>query len=106
MGCSTAYWLTKAGCSVLLLEQASMACGASGMAAAMLESVGHGATLVQDDPLEALARASLSVHHELAQALPEESGVDIGYREHLSLQPAFTAAEVATLQPYALILHA
>ena len=43
MGCGTAYWLTKAGYKVLVLEQEAIARGASGMAAAMLESVGHGA---------------------------------------------------------------
>ena len=45
MGCGTAYWLTKAGYKVLVLEREGIASGASGMAAAMLESVGHGATL-------------------------------------------------------------
>jgi glycine oxidase len=75
------------------------------MAAAMLESVGHGAGLPLDDPLAELARASFALHQELARQLPEESGVDIGYRENPVLHPAFTTAEVATLKPRALALH-
>jgi glycine/D-amino acid oxidase-like deaminating enzyme len=34
MGCGTAYWLSKAGYNILVLEQEAIACGASGMAAA------------------------------------------------------------------------
>ena len=34
MGCSAAYWLSKAGCKVLLLEKEEVAVGASGMASA------------------------------------------------------------------------
>jgi glycine oxidase len=105
MGCGTAYWLTRAGYRVLVLEQESIACGASGMAAAMLESVGHGARLPLDDPLAELARASFALHQELAQQLPQESGVDIGYRENPVIHPAFTPAEVAALKPRALALH-
>src|SRR2546426_12055285 len=60
MGCGTAYWLSKAGYKVLVLEQEAIACGASGVAAAMLEAVGHGAHLAANDPLTAFARAGLS----------------------------------------------
>jgi glycine oxidase len=88
-----------------MLEQESIACGASGMAAAMLESVGHGARLPLDDPLAELARASFALHQELAQQLPEDSGVDTGYRENPVIHPAFTAEEVANLKPQALALH-
>jgi choline dehydrogenase-like flavoprotein len=68
MGCGTAYWLTRAGQRVLVLEQEAIACGASGMAAAMLESVGHGARLLPSDPLAELARASFTVHQVCAGA--------------------------------------
>lgn len=105
MGCGTAYWLTKAGYKVLVLEQEAIACGASGVAAAMLEAVGHGATLPGDDPLTELASASFQLHQELRHTLPEESGVDIGYRENPVMHPAFTVAEVAALKPLALTLH-
>ena len=65
MGCGTAYWLSKAGYKVLVLEQEAIACGASGVAAAMLEAVGHGAHLAVNDPLTAFARAGFELHQEL-----------------------------------------
>ena len=42
MGCGTAYWLSKAGYTVLVLEQEATACGASGVAAAMLRQLAMG----------------------------------------------------------------
>lgn len=106
MGCGTAYWLSNRGFKVTVLEQESIACGASGMAAAMLESVGHGAHLTLHDPLAELARASFHLHHELANCLREESGVDIGFRDNPVLHPAFREPEVAELKPHALALAA
>lgn len=105
MGCGTAYWLSREGCKVLVLEQEAIACGASGVAAAMLESVGHGAMLTVADPLTELGRASFQLHQELRQRLWEEVRIDIGYREHPVLHPAFSDAEVALLQPQALALQ-
>src|SRR5919198_792686 len=102
MGCGTAYWLSKAGYKVLVLEQEAIACGASGVAAAMLEAVGHGAHLSVNDPLTTFARAGFELHQELQPVLLEESGVDIGYRENPVIHPAFTPAEAETLQAYAL----
>lgn len=105
MGCGVAYWLSEAGVKVLVLEQEAIACGASGVAAAMLEAVGHGATLPGDDPLTDLARASFHLHQELRHTLPAASGVDIGYRENPILYPAFTAEEATTLQSHAAALQ-
>src|SRR4030095_9272091 len=102
MGCGTAYWLSKAGYKVLVLEQEAIACGASGVAAAMLEAVGHGAHLTTNDPLTAFARAGFEPHQALPPVLLEESGIDIGYRENPVIHPAFTTAEAETLQAYAL----
>jgi glycine oxidase len=102
MGCGTAYWLSKAGYKILVLEQEAIACGASGMAAAMLEAVGHGAQLSAHDPLTAFARAGFHLHQELQAVLLEESGVDIGYRENPVIHLAFTLAEAETLHAYAL----
>lgn len=104
MGCGTAYWLAKAGYKVLVLEQEGIASGASGMAAAMLESVGHGAKLLLNDPMADLARASFVQHQEWARVLPEESGVDTGYRESPLVHPVFSPEELATLKPQALEL--
>jgi glycine oxidase len=102
MGCGTAYWLSQAGYKVLVLEQEAIACGASGVAAAMLEAVGHGAQLAANDPLSAFARAGFELHQTLQPVLLEESGIDIGYRENPVIHPAFTIAEAETLQAYAL----
>jgi glycine oxidase len=105
MGCGTAYWLSKAGLRVVVIEQESIACGASGMAAAMLESVGHGARLAVHDPLAELVQASFAQHQELARTLPEESGIDTGFKENPVLHPAFTADDMAQLRPLACDLH-
>ena len=102
MGCGTAYWLSKAGYTVLVLEQEAIACGASGVAAAMLEAVGHGAHLAAHDPLTAFARAGFELHQELQPVLLQESGIDIGYRTNPVIHPAFTTVEAETLQAYAL----
>jgi glycine oxidase len=101
MGCGTAYWLSKDGYKVVVLEQEAIACGASGVAAAMLEAVGHGAHLGANDPLTAFARAGFELHRTLRPLLLEESGVDIGYRENPVIHPAFTTAEAESLQAYA-----
>ena len=90
------------GHKILVLEQEAIACGASGMAAAMLEAVGHGAQLSTHDPLTAFARAGFHLHQELQPVLLEESGVDTGYRENPVIHPAFTPAEAETLHAYAL----
>jgi glycine oxidase len=104
MGCGTAYWLAKAGYKVLVLEPEGIASGASGMAAAMLESVGHGAKLLLNDPMAALARASFVQHQAWSRLLPEESGVDTGYRENPVIHPVFAPEELAMLKPQALDL--
>ena len=101
MGCGTAYWLTQAGYHVLILEQESVAHGASGMASAMLESVGHGTHVRLDDPLTELAEASFAQHQIWGRLLPEETGIDTGYREHVVIHPVFTESEWETRKPQA-----
>jgi glycine oxidase len=105
MGCGTAYWLTRAGCKVLVLEQQSLAHGASGVAAAMLEAVGHGAKLDSQSGLAKFARHSFLQHGELWRVLQEESGVDIGYRENPVIYPVFSEGEIADMKPTALDLR-
>ena len=105
MGCGTAYWLSQAGCSVLVLERDGIASGASGMAAAMLESVGHGAHLSLNDPMAELAKASFEQHRVWSQQLPDVSGVKTGYRENPLVHPVFSPAELAALKPQALALQ-
>jgi glycine oxidase len=98
MGCSAAYWLSKAGCKVLLLEKEAVAVGASGMASAHWFMASRRAmeTLV-DVRLAELFWLSYHLHEELAHVLPQESGIDIGYREHPAILPAFAENEAENL---------
>ena len=100
MGCSAAYWLSKEGCKVLILEKEAIAAGASGMASAHWATDGGAAQeVLGDSRLGELGRLSARLHRELARVLPQETGIDIGYREHLAVHPAFSAEEVESLNP-------
>jgi len=100
MGCSAAYWLSKEGYKVLTLEKEAVAAGASGMSAAHWLAVGRSAReVLQDGWLTELGWLSCKLHQELACVLPQESGIDIGYREHPAIQPAFSMEEVESLKP-------
>jgi glycine oxidase len=87
MGCSAAYWLSKEGYKVLMLEKEAVAAGASGMASA------HWRKALEDGRLSELAWLSSQLHQELARVLSQESGIDIGYREQPMIYPAFSAEE-------------
>ena len=92
MGCSAAYWLSKEGYQVLVLEKEAIAVGASGMASA------HWRKALEEERLSELASLSFQLHQELARVLPQESGVDSGYREQPRVYPAFSAEEVESLK--------
>ncbi len=92
MGCSAAYWLSKEGYKVLVLEKEAFAVGASGMASAFWRKS------LEDERLSELASLSFRLHQELARILPQESGIDLGYREQPRIHPAFSAEEVKTLK--------
>ena len=98
MGCSAAYWLSKEGYKVLMLEKEAIAVGASGMASAFWRKA------LEDERLPELAFLSFQLHQELACVLPQESGIDIGYREQPRIHPAFSAEEVASLKSQLLAL--
>jgi len=98
MGCSAAYWLSNAGCQVLLLEKEAVAAGASGMAPAFWFLASQAALeVLQDEKLADLYWRSSQLHQRLAQTLQQESGVDIGYRELPALMPAFTSEDADLL---------
>ena len=92
MGCSAAYWLSREGYKVLILEKEAVAVGASGMASAYWRKAS------EDQPLSELAWLGFQLHQELARVLPQESGIDIGYREQPMIHPAFSAEEVENLK--------
>jgi glycine oxidase len=99
MGCSAAYWLSKEGYKVLILEKESIAVGASGMATAHLQKA------LEDERLSELTWLSFQLHQELARVLPQESGIDIGYREQTMIELAFSVEEVENLRSWLSVLR-
>ena len=76
IGCMTAYYLTRAGVSdVVVVEREGVASGASGYSAGMLTPYSGS----NDPGLLALSSASLALHAELAEELPAVTGIDHGY---------------------------
>ena len=76
VGCMTAYYLTRAGVSdVVVVERAGVASGASGYSAGMLTPYSGS----NDPGLLALSSASLELHAVLAEELPAVTGIDHGY---------------------------
>ncbi len=91
VGCATAYFLTRDGYSVTLIERDSVASHASGFAYGGLSPI---VGIIEDDPLLPLSEASEVIHAELAERLPTESGVEYEYRGKTSLVLATTPAQV------------
>lgn len=86
IGCATAYYLTRAGVSdVVIIERDSIASGASGYSAGILTPYSGS----NDPGLLALSAASLELHAELAEVLPEITGIDYGYDLKPYLRCAF-----------------
>ncbi|MCB1808364.1 MAG: FAD-binding oxidoreductase, partial [Candidatus Competibacteraceae bacterium] len=71
IGAATAYFLTRRGARVTIIEQDRPACAASGKAGGFLAL-----DWCDDTALQALARRSFALHAELAANLPD----DYGYR--------------------------
>src|SRR5262249_28510084 len=80
IGAACAYELARAGLAVTVVEQARPAAGASGASAGLLSAFDGG-------PLGALCRWSRDRYRGLAQALLEESGMDVHHEPagHLEL---------------------
>ena len=86
IGCATAYYLTRAGISeVKIVERDRIASGASGYSAGILTPYSGS----NDPGLLALSSASLRLHAELAEVLPNETGIDYGYDLKPYLRCAF-----------------
>jgi glycine/D-amino acid oxidase-like deaminating enzyme len=71
MGAATAYYLSRRGVRVTLVERTGVACAASGKSGGFLAL-----DWCDGSPVEPLARLSFALHAELAQELP----VEYGYR--------------------------
>ncbi|XP_023732438.1 putative oxidoreductase TDA3 [Lactuca sativa] len=73
IGVCTAYFLSKKGAAVTLIEQSSIACAASGKAGGFLAL-----DWCDGSPISSLARASFNLHRSLAEEL--NGGESYGYR--------------------------
>jgi len=76
IGSAIAYELQREGAQVTLLERTSIASGASGVSAAMLEAQ---LDAREEGPFTELALASRALFPDLSQQLNEFTGIDIGY---------------------------
>ena len=86
IGCVTAYYLTQAGLSdVIIVERDGIASGASGYSAGILTPYSGS----NDPGLLALSAASLELHAQLAEELPDVTGIDHGYELRPYLRCAF-----------------
>lgn len=83
IGVSTAYFLSKKGAAVTLVEKSSIACAASGNAGGFLAL-----DWCDGGPVSALARASFNLHRSLAEEL--NGAESYGYRPVTTLSLSIT----------------
>jgi glycine oxidase len=95
IGCSIAYHLASAGASVTLFERNEVAGEASGAAAGMLAPLSESP---RPGPFVELCLASLRLFPTLADALREETGIDIEYLPSGILRVALTEDEERELR--------
>lgn len=76
IGCATAYFLAVAGAKVTVVESDGIASGASGAAAGIISPPSINTS---DDPLFEIKMVGFNLHQQLAQKLPDESGVQYDY---------------------------
>ncbi|MEE2914001.1 MAG: FAD-binding oxidoreductase, partial [Pseudomonadota bacterium] len=96
IGCLTAYYLSKAGQEVTLIETDAVASGASGKSGGWLTPYSH----TNDPAMLSLSQKSLELHVELSNILPEETGIDHGFAEAPYLRCALTEDGVAKLRSW------
>lgn len=103
IGCAAAYYLTRAGASVRVLERFEIGGQASGAAAGILApgTESHGAA-----PFAELARASLSLYPGLVADLRALTGIDVELIESGSISIALGADDADELQHLGVALSA
>ena len=84
VGVSTAYFLSEAGLSTVVVERDSVGSHASGFAYGGLSG------LVGPGPIQPLARDGMRIHRELAESLPEQTGTNTEFRYRPALALALT----------------
>lgn len=92
IGCAAAYALSAAGVRVVVLERGEIACEASGEAAGMLAPQAEASAA---GPFLALGTRSRDLFPALAEALREETGLDVGYRRDGTVYPCLNEEEEA-----------
>ncbi len=90
VGMATAYFLGKAGLRCMVVERDSVGSHASGFAFGELTPL-SGAGI--PGPVYPLALEGIRLHTELAQVLPQETGVNTQFRRRPSITLAFTEQE-------------
>lgn len=86
IGCLTAYFLSIRGVKPVVMEADALASGASGTSGGWLTPYSQAC----DPAMMALSPVSLALHRELAEVLPEQTGIDHGFNETLYLRCALT----------------
>ena len=95
-GISTAYFLGQAGVKCVVIERDSVGSHASGFAYGGVGAVGGAGSATGDPgPSHAVATEGVRLHKELAERLPEQTGVDIEFRPRPALSLVFTNEEMA-----------
>ena len=89
-GISASYYLAKAGAKPVVIEKDAIAAHASGFAYGGLGPL-SGAGI--PGPMAEMARESFQLHKDLAESLPEESGIDYEYKSRPSVSLAFDDEE-------------
>ncbi|MCA1009585.1 glycine oxidase ThiO [Halobacillus halophilus] len=92
IGCSTAFYLSKKGQRVLVLEKGSLGQEASSAAAGML---GVQTELEEESPIYELARKSREMFPNLAEELKDMTGIDIGLSQKGTMRLAFSEEQRA-----------
>ncbi len=95
IGSAVAYYLCKAGVSCTILERDTIGAHASSVAAGLITPLSEAKN---PGPLLDLKMKSLSMYEDVACALREESGVDIGYASVPVLRLAGDEQEAKLLQ--------
>jgi len=94
VGIATAYYLGRKGIRSTIIERDSVGSHASGFAYGGLSPTGETGASGQLTPGAQLTNEGMRLHRELSQSLPEESGINIEYRERPSVALTFTDEEV------------
>ena len=77
IGAATAYYLARRGGGVTLIEASEVAHGASGYSGGLISAPRFE---LLESPLAAMLEQAYALHGELAESLPEESGVDYRFQ--------------------------